>query len=474
MLSLWGKASTMSKFTSGRKKSSSGLPLLKPNKKVLSTTVLLCAKLFLFAQSSGDTTKKWSYHFQLTAITQSHPSFKAKYSGDNSLSNEAENQALSITTTLYTDRLLWKNAAIYGNAEIAGGSGISSAKGIAGFPNGETFRIGSADPKLYIARLYFQQHFTLNNTAYEEVEDDFNQVAGKIPSSRITLSAGKISLSDFFDNNKYSHDPRTQFMNWSLMSNGAWDYPADTRGYTQGIVAELIEPEWALRLSGVAVPKKANGLQLDYNLTKAYALTIEAEKSWHKRHPGALRLLAFRNASQAPTYNTTINEVKTGDSTSVDVYTGEKEWKRYGGIKYGIGINAEQEIAKSIGAFFKASWNDGKTATWAFTEIDRSISAGISIKGNSWKRKEDNIGIAQVINGISKDHRSFLDAGLYGFIIGDGKLNYGAESITELYYQARIAKTLYASFDYQFVNNAAYNKDRGPLHVFAIRGHVEF
>ncbi len=442
-------------------------------KKIILISTVFTIPAIIFSQDT-DSSKKWSYHFQLTAINQTHPSFKANYSGNNSLSNQSESKRLSLTTTLFVGHTLWKNAALYFNPEITGGSGISNARGIAGFTNGETFRIGSTEPVLYIARLFFKQNFPLKNTGYETVASDANQVEEKIPASRITISAGKISLSDFFDNNAYSHDPRSQFMNWSLMSNGAWDYPADTRGYTQGIVAELIKPGYAIRFSSVLVPRKANGLQLDYKITKAHSETVELEKNWKARRPGAIRLLAFHTISQAPDYNTTLTQVKNGDSSSVNEYTGIQEWKKYGGVKYGFGINAEQELSNTTGAFLKASWNDGKTATWAFTEIDRSISAGINIKGNSWKRPNDNIGIAQVINGLSKDHQAFLNAGLYGFIIGDGKLNYGAEAITEIYYQAKIASSFFISADYQFVNNPAYNKDRGPVHVFAIRGHIEF
>lgn len=443
-------------------------------KKIISVLVLFNFSNTGRAQSIPDSNQKWSYHFQFTAITQGHPYFKAKYSGNNSLKNTAEKSVLSVTSTLYTGRQLWKNAAVYGDAEIAGGEGISSAKGVAGFTNGETFRIGDPAPELYLARLYVQQYISLRNTKYESVEGEANQLEGSIPSSRIVVTAGKFSLSDFFDENKYSHDPRTQFMNWALMSNGAWDYPANTRGYTTGFVLEFIKPLWAIRLSGVVVPRMANGTLMDYNISKAHGLTFEMEKIWKGNKPGAIRFLAFRNSSQAPTYSTTLQEVKNGDSTSVAVYTGGKEWRKYGGIKYGFGINAEQEISKDAGAFFKVSWNDGKTATWAFTEIDQSVSAGLNINGSRWKRKEDHLGIAEVINGISKDHRNFLNAGLYGFIIGDGKLvNYGTEEITEIYYSAQLTKTLYASVDYQFVKNPAYNKDRGPVHVFGVRAHVE-
>ncbi len=442
-------------------------------KQIIVAFFLYTASTPAFAQAFVDSNRNWSYHFQLTAINQAHPSFNAKYEGENSLSSEAENKKLSLTTTLFVGHKLWKHAALYFNPEITGGSGISAAKGIAGFTNGETFRIGSTAPVLYAARLFFQEHFPLKNTAYENVLQDVNRVEENIPTSRITLSVGKISLSDFFDKNTYSHDPRSQFLNWSLMSNAAWDYPADTRGYTQGVVAEYIKPSFAIRISSVLVPRKANGLQLDYKITKAHSETLELEKRFAAKHPTIIRLLFFHSISQAPTYSTTLAQVKLGDSASVDVYRGEKEWKKYGGVKYGFGINAEKEISATTGAFFKASWNDGKTATWAFTEIDRSISAGAQVKGNTWKRPNDNIGLAQVINGISTEHQAFLQAGLYGFIIGDGKLHYGMETITELYYKAQIASSLFVSADYQFVNNPAYNKDRGPVHVFAIRGHIE-
>ena len=429
--------------------------------------------LAILAQAGIDSNKNWSSHFQLTGINQNHLAFKANYSGTNSLSDEAEHRNLSLTSTLFLGRKLWKNTFLYFDPEITGGSGISGAKGIAGFTNGETFRIGSTEPVLYIARLYFKHDFPLKNTAFEKVPSDKNQVEENIPTSRINIIAGKISLSDFFDNNTFSHDPRSQFMNWSLMSNGAWDYPADTRGYTEGIITELIKPTWAIRVSSVLVPRKANGLNLDYKVAKAHSETIEAEKSWKGKRTSTIRVLAFHTLSQAPTYRNTINETKNGDSTSVDVYTGQKEWKRYGGIKYGFGVNGEMQFSNSVGIFLKASWNDGKTATWAFTEIDRTISSGINLKGNLWKRPNDNIGVAQVINGLSRNHRDFLRAGLYGFIIGDGHLNYSNEAISEIYYQAKLASYFFVSADYQFVNNPAYNKDRGPVHVFAIRGHIE-
>ncbi|RFM25624.1 carbohydrate porin [Deminuibacter soli] len=438
----------------------------------------LCISACTGVQAQLDSTaikNGWTMHFQLTAVSQSHPSFKAQYSGPNSLVDSAEKGLLSVTTTLFAGKRLWKNAAVYFNPEIAGGSGMSGAKGIAGFPNGETFRIGNPAPALYVARAYLQQHIALANATYVQANDDINQVQAMIPDRRITISAGKFAISDFYDDNAFSHDPRTQFLNWSLMSNGAWDYPANTRGYTVGLVAELIQPGWAIRLSGVQVPKKANGPELDGKIFKANGETLEFEKSYTLgKRAGTVRLLGFFNTTQAPGYRATIKQTQQGDSTNVPVFTGDADLQHYGGSKWGWGVNANQDISDNTGVFFRASWNDGKTATWAFTEIDRSISGGIHINGNGWKRPNDHIGAAIVVNGISKDHRDFLASGLHGFIIGDGQLNYGSENIAEVYYAAQLFKHVIFSGDYQFVSHPAYNKDRGPVHVFAIRGHIEF
>jgi high affinity Mn2+ porin len=416
-----------------------------------------------------------SYHFQLTSVNQSHDAFNAKYSGENSLSNQTENNKLSLTTTMFLGMRLWKNASFYYNPEISGGQGLSGAKGIAGFTNGETFRIGSTAPVLYTARMFFRQHIGLDKKSFDTLIDDVNQVAQIVPSNRITIHVGKLSLSDYFDKNSFSHDPRGQFLNWSLMSNGAWDYPADTRGYTKAIVVELIHPTWTIRASTAMVPLKANGLQLDVEITKAHSETFELEKSWKLNgQNGTMRLLGFRTVSQAPTYLTTIAQVQKGDSSSVAVYNGLKNWGIYGGVKYGYAISIEQNISNSIGTFFRTSWNDGKTATWAFTEIDKSVSGGFQLAGVSWKRPHDIVGIAEVINGISAEHQAYFKAGLSAFMLGDGQINYGKEAITELYYKAKLTKSFYLSADYQFVSNPGYNKDRGPVNVFALRGHIEF
>lgn len=447
-------------------------------KKIIALSLLYLFKIpFVPAQNITDSVKenKWTNHFQLTVISQSHLAFKALYSGRNSLSDSAEWGATSITSTLFLGRKLWKGGAFYFNPEISGGNGLSNAHGVAGALNGETYRVGNPTPGIFIARGYLQQQIPLGNTSYGNVDDDVNQVKDKIPSNRITISAGKFAISDFYDDNKYSHDPRTQFLNWSLMSNGAWDYPANTRGYTFGIVTELIKPKWAVRLSSVAVSKIANAPEMEYNIKNAHSETVEIERtiSLNKR-PGKLRFIVSNTHSRSPSYAEGMKAIATDDTYLLNVISGNAERNVYGGKKFGLGFSADQELTNEIGFFIRVGWNDGKDVTWAFTEIDQTLSAGITMKGIKWKRAGDVFGIASVINGISNAHRNFLAAGGYGFIIGDGKLNYGHEAIIETYYNAFLSKFFWLTLDYQFVNNPGYNKDRGPANVFAVRGHVAF
>ena len=446
-------------------------------KKFLITAIVLVAsKQIVLAQNSEDTTSKtkWTNHFQMTVIAQKHAGFKSLYSGNNSLADTVEPSATSITTTLFLGRKLWKGAAIYFNPEVSGGNGLSFAEGVAGALNGETYRVGAVAPHVFIARAYLQQHIPIGNSTYEYAADDVNQVAGKIPTSRITISAGKFAISDFYDKNNYSKDPRSQFLNWSLWSNGAWDYPANTRGYTLGLVAELIKPKWAIRLSSVEVPRIANFNLMEYNILKAHSETFEFEHTCfiHKRS-GNFRFTVSNTYSKAPSYADGIKAIANGDATLLSVIQGKTEHTSYGGKKFGLGLNFEQALTDEIGVFSRLGWNDGKYATWSFTEIDRTLSVGLSVKGTKWKRANDVFGIATVVNGISKDHQNFLKAGGYGFIIGDGALNYGHEKIIETYYNMHLSKYFWLTADYQFVKNPAYNKDRGPVHVFGIRGHIQ-
>ena len=447
-------------------------------------TVIFSVKAF--AQSEGfktsdknilDSSGKWSYHFQLTTVYQTHPSFHSSISGANSL-NPNQEEAISLTTTMFIGRKLWKNASFYFNPEISGGKGLSEVVGMGGAFNGETFRVGTETPTPYVARAYIQQHFAIGNSKKsEELDNEINQVEENVPSSRITVSAGKFGLSDFFDHNAYSHDPRTQFMNWSLMSGTGWDYPANVRGYTWGFVVEIIKPTWEIRLSSALVPLVPNGAWMDWNYSKAHSETFEIEKKMKIRNrPGKVRFLLYNTLSKAASYKDATAKLKTGDSSMVALFTGDLEWSKYGGRKYGFCFNFDQEIFDGIGIFGRASWGDGHTSIWAFTEVDESASLGLSVDGKRWKRTNDRFGLAFVLDGLSQDHIDYLNAGGKTFMLGDGKGNYhyGYEQIVETYYSVCLSSSLWISFDYQYAANPGYNQNRGPVHVFGLRTHLEF
>ena len=415
--------------------------------------------------------ENWSLHFQQTVIQQWHNDLSPRYAGDHSL-QARENAKLSITTTLFLGRRLWKGAAVYFNPEVAGGSGLSGATGIGGAPNGETFRIGDPSPQVYLARLYLRQLWSLGPSE-EEDDDDLNQLKGTRPAKYLALNVGKFSIADYFDQNSYSHDPRTQFFNWSLMSAGGWDYPANVRGYTVGAVVEYVQPGLALRAGVSSMPTDANGPTLDFHYGKAQAITAEVTKSYAVNgHPGAVRLLGFRNQAAMGSYNLAVRNV-AGLGTVPDVTAARAERR----TKYGFVINAEQEISPNVGLFGRFSYNDGRNETWAFTEIDRSLSLGATSTGARWKRPTDRLGAAFVANGLSGDHRNYLAAGGSGFILGDGRLDYGLEYIGEVYYSIDFPRYHAAlSPDYQIIFNPGYNTSRlpGPVHVVALRVHVEF
>lgn len=439
-------------------------------KRTGSILALLALTLSVHAQLIRDTAaqRNWSLHLQATVVPQYHFDFKANYSGANSLA-VSENVKTSLTSTLYIGRRLWKNAALYINPEVSGGSGLSKTLGIAGFTNGETFRVGSSNPKLYLARAYVEQKFPLH-TGTHLLDEDQNQLRQDEPNEYFAIRAGKFSVADFFDDNSHSHDPRTDYMNWSLMSAAAWDYPANTRGYTTGLALELHKNSWALRGALVQVPEFANGPVLDKHIDKAYGTVIEGEKSWNlaNNHQWIIRAGFFYNRARMGNYQLSIDSSillnKTPDIATTRVYSRNKT---------GFYLNSEYN-GKNGGAFLRYSWNDATNETWAFTEIDRSLTLGYSFNGNAWNRKNDKWGLAFAGNGIGNEHRTYLQLGGYGFMIGDGKLHYGTEEIIELFYSyALMHQHVWISPDYQFVAHPGYNKDRGPVNVVALRLHCE-
>lgn len=418
--------------------------------------------------SSLKSGKNYSFHIQSTTIPQYHFDFTAPYQGDNSLL-ASEPVQTSFSATIFLQYKMAKHSYWVFNPEAAGGKGLSKTLGIAGFPNGEVYRVGDPNPKPFIARLYFEQRFPLSNRM-GLVDDDLNQVAEKTNQDYVSVIVGKFSLTDFFDDSQISHDPRTQFMNWSLMSNGGWDYPANTRGYTMGAVIQALYHDWAFRTALTTVPIEANGPELQFKWGKAMGMVWELEKTHlfqrNATHFTTLHSGIFWNKAQMGNYRESIDKAGAAAPDITDS-------RMYGRDKWGFYLSFDNHFGP-VHQFIKGSWNDGRNETWAFTEIDRSFTTGIQFDGNIWKRKQDKLALAYVSNGISPDHRNYLSKGGYGFLIGDGKLNYRPENIIEAYYSFGIGKLFKVSPDYQLVINPAYNADRGPVHIFALRLHVEW
>lgn len=411
--------------------------------------------------------ERWNLFYQATSIGQYHGTFRSPYAGEFSLQNYKERD-VSLTTTLFFGLRVEKNTTLYFDPEIAGGRGFSGVDGLANSSNGELPRVASATPKPYVARLYVSHDFGFGDEK-EPVQADENQLAGQRPLVRYTITAGRFTLTDFFDDNRYSHDPRTQFMGWAVMFNGAWDYPADVRGYTWGWVHEFHARNWSVRYASAAMPRVANGLRFDRRLFRNRGDVFEGEYRYRvSRHAGKVRALHYLNHANAGNYGAAIrNAEMVGGAPDVT------STRRNGTLKYGFGLNMEQELTKNIGVFARLGWNDGKTESFAFTAIDRLASAGISIAGERWRRPLDTVASEVTVSGISGVHALYLARGGYDFLIGDGRLQYGPEYISETYYSARLFPGFFASFDIQHVANPAYNQQRGPLWIPSIRLHLE-
>lgn len=430
--------------------------------KIIILVISIVALQGLSAQDSAH--KKFSLQWQATVIPQYHFKFSSPYEGVNSLVPK-EGVKTSFTTTFFINYHPLKNTYIVFNPEAAGGKGLSKTLGVAGFPNGEIYRVGNPAPQPYIARLYLEYRFHLGNKKLlYEAENSVENISEKY----ISVLAGKFSITDFFDGSDVSHDPRTQYLNWSLMASGAWDYPANVRGYTMGAVAQAFLNEWKIRTAITAVPVEANGQELQFKGGNAMGAAIEVEKdnilkknqvSFTNIHFGV-----FYNRARMGNYELALKNA----SVKPDIISTRSFGRSKKGI-YGIIDNHFGNVLH----FIRGSYNDGKNETWAFTEIDRSVATGFSFKGSIWKRSNDMFGIALVVNALAHSHRDYLADGGYGFLIGDGKLNYGTENIVESYYSINPFTNLFISPDYQFVMHPGYNKDRGPVHIVAIRFHYQ-
>lgn len=412
--------------------------------------------------------ERWNLFWQATTIGQYHGTFRSPYEGPRSLQDTTE-YGDSITSTLFFGLRLDDDTQFYFDPEAAGGRGFSNVDGMANASNGELPRVAAVHITPYLARLYITHDFGWGSER-ESFESDANQLAGSRPMDRYTVVVGRFSLSDFFDNNRYTNDPRTQFMGWGVMYNGAWDYPADTRGYTWGLVQELHTKNWSFRYGAAMEPKVANGEQFDHRVLRDRGDNFEVERRYVlRKHPGTIRPLGFAFHTDSGSYQEALNLAReTGTTPDVT------KTREVGRTKYGVGLSIDQEITSDIGVFSRLGWNDGRTESFAFTAIDRLATGGVSVTGRRWHRNFDVAATELTVSGLSNVHAQYLAAGGLDFLIGDGRLRYGPEYVWESYYSVRVLPGFFTTVDLQHVANPAYNQDRGPVWIPSLRLHVEF
>lgn len=428
-----------------------------------------------------------NFHAQATTVAQGDPGFPAQYSGPNSLNPAGERQG-TVAADLFAGIRLWHGAEMHADALMWQGFGLSNTFGVEDFPSGDAFKIGTEIPDFMLARWFVRQTFGFGGEQ-EDVPDGQLTLRGKQDISRLTLTVGRFTPTDVFDNNSYAHDAHTQFLNWAAVANLAWDYPADSIGFTTGISLELNQPQWALRYGWFQMPGEMNGLTAedqifcwpgsgsDGNFWRSWGMMTEFERRYKlDEHPGALRLMAWLDSADFASFavatpiliaNPPTPPIPPGAGITIPP---EAFAYRY---KYGFGINWEQELSKTVGVFSRVGWNDGHEAAWTYTDANWSVSWGASIKGARWHRPDDTVGVLGVVSGASPEQIAFLKAGGTGILNGDGNLTYSPEKALELYYDFPIGKTAHFALDYQFVGDPAFNADRGPVSIFGVRLHWE-
>ena len=406
---------------------------------------------------------------QANFVRQQHGEFPAAYSGPNSLSTAKEHDTSRILT-LYTGFQITKNLEILTDVESAGGYGLSNALGIAGFTNVDVVRNPTLGTAPYVARVMLHWIVPLSKEMEEATRSPLS-LFSMLPSRRLEFRLGKLSTVDLFDNNTVGGDSHTQFLNWSAVNNGAFDYAADTRGYTYGAYMEYDDRWGALRLGEMLMPTVANGLTLDWNVARAGGTNAELElhPPIFKTRPSVVRFLGFVNRANMGSYRQAINRYLSSNNSPPDITASRQQ----GRTKYGFGFNAEQFITRTWEAYGRLGWSDGRNESFAYTEVDRSASIGTLLYGKWWHRGDDKLGEAFIVNGISGDHARYLQLGGLGFILGDGGLSYGLEKIFETFYTAHVWNGISFAVDWQHVTDPGYNLVRGPVSVLSFRIHLE-
>ena len=416
------------------------------------------------AEASGEA---WAIHAQTTFVDQGTLAFRSPYRGANSLDPGARGRE-TFDATLYAGVRPWKGAEIWIDPEIDQGFGLSNTLGVAGFPSGEAYKVGRSSPYVRLQRLLFRQTVNLGGPG-KAVDPDLNQFGGERNANRLTFTVGKFSVGDIFDANDYAHDPRRDFLNWSLIDTGTFDYAADAWGYSYGAAAEWYAGRWALRAGVFDLSTVPNSERLETDFSQFQTDLELEERHQLAGRPGKIAITGFLSRGRMGRF---ADAIRTAQFSGLPANIAAV--RRYQS-RAGASFNLQQEIADGIGVFARAGLAGGAVEPYEFSDIDQTIAAGASLNGKRWGRPADTVAFAGVVNGISRIHQRFLDAGGLGILVGDGRLpRPGAERIVETYYTLGLDKRLQVTFDYQFIQNPAYNRDRGPVSVLAVRLHGEF
>lgn len=411
---------------------------------------------------------------QSNIIFQAHPAFHSPYEGAHSLLGRGEYKT-SLVGTLFLGyqphRSLRYNTDLLVNFESAGGRGISQALGLAGFTNLDVVRNPNLGSAPYLARGQIHQVIGLTSEIAPSDRGPLSLATG-LPVRRFELRIGKLSLPDVFDVNAVGSDSHLQFTNWTIDNNGAWDYAADTRGYTVAAILEYNDRSWSARYGLAAMPTVANGIDLDWALSRASGQNMEFElrRSLIRGRKGTTRILSFVNHAHMGSYREAVIAFLQGVDRTPTITFHE----HLGAVKYGFGWNNEQEITPDIRLFSRFGWNEGEHESFAYTEVDQTVSFGGDLQGARWHRSLDKIGLAFVSNAIKADHQNYLRYGGLGFLLGDGRLNYGRENIVEGYYNAHAWRGIFFALGLSHIDDPGYNRDRGPVWVPSVRMHVDY
>ncbi len=410
--------------------------------------------------------EQFAIHGQFTYVEQETGSFNAPYAGPNSLSPREGRETTDLT--LYAGARLWSGAEIWINPEIDQGFGLDDTLGVAGFPSGEAYKVGKNQPYLRLHRLFVRQTLDLAGER-EAVEPQANQLGGDRSLDRWVFTVGKFSVVDIFDTNQYAHDPRNDFLNWAAIDAGSFDYAADAWGYTVGAAAERYQGAWTVRAGLFDLSNVPNSVHLEPGLHELQ-VDLEVERR-HEilGHPGKVMLTVFGSRGRMGLLDEAV-QIAQATGNPVDIAATRQLRDRAG-----ADFNLEQELAQDLGLFARVGKAAGNVEPYEFTDIDRTVAAGLSLKGSRWTRADDTVGLAGIVNGISAARERYLNAGGLGILVGDGQLPHpGPEQILETYYSVGVVAQAHVSLDYQFVKNPAYNRDRGPVSIFAVRFHAQF